>query len=189
MRASVLSWWLRGLENIERIKISPKLTLQQNCITHERLLSLREIFLVAFYSNLIWSQRFCLKFFFVKERACRETWNVRNRGTQRRTVFSEISVRRSKYCLEFSITWRRLKISRWQFHSCTILKAFLTNSSRFSEVSFSHFNFQVRLFVVEKRKPKISRFKNMKRGIRKFLTFIIRYISSKIFGKIILKPL
>ena len=115
-------------------KFQPKLTLQQNCITHERLLSLWEIFLVAFYSNLTWSQRLCLKFFFVKERACRETWNIRNRGTQRRTVFSEISVRRSKYCLEFSITWRRLKISRWQFHSCTILKAFLTNSSRFSEV-------------------------------------------------------
>ena len=28
------------------------------------------------------------------------------------TVFSEISVRRSKNCLEFSIAWGRLKISR-----------------------------------------------------------------------------
>ena len=29
----------------------------------------------------------------------------------------------------------------------------------------------------------------MERGIRKFLTFVIRYIASKIFGKIILKPM
>ena len=134
MRASVLSWWLRGLENIERIKISTEVNATTKLYYPRKIAFSPWIFLVAFYSNLTWSQRFCLKFFFVKERACRETWNIRNRGTQRRTVFSEISVRRSKYCLEFSITWRRLKISRWQFHSCTILKAFLTNSSRFSEV-------------------------------------------------------
>ena len=29
----------------------------------------------------------------------------------------------------------------------------------------------------------------MERGIRKFLTFVISYIASKIFGKIILKPM
>ena len=29
------------------------------------------------------------------------------------TVFCELSVRRSKYCLEFSNTWGRLKIARW----------------------------------------------------------------------------
>ena len=50
------------------------------------------------------------------------------------TVFCKISVRRSKYCLEFSITWGRIKISRLPFHSCTIFKAYLTNSLRFSEV-------------------------------------------------------
>ena len=33
-------------------------------------------------------------------------------------------------------------------------------------------------------------FKNvMERGVRKNLTFVISYIASKIFGKIILKPL
>ena len=31
------------------------------------------------------------------------------------TVFCKIALRRSKYCLEFSITWARLKISRWRF--------------------------------------------------------------------------
>ena len=50
------------------------------------------------------------------------------------TVFWEISVRRSKYCLEFSITWGRLKISRWPFHQCTIFEAYLLNSLRFSVV-------------------------------------------------------
>ena len=29
----------------------------------------------------------------------------------------------------------------------------------------------------------------MERGIRKFVTFVVRYIATKIFGKIILKPL
>ena len=50
------------------------------------------------------------------------------------TVFCEISVWRSKYCLEFSITWGRLKISGWMFHSCTIFEAYLINSLWFSEV-------------------------------------------------------
>ena len=44
--------------------------------------------------------------------------------------------------------------------------------------------------IVEKRKPKIFGFKNViERGIRKILTFVIRYIESKMFGKIRLKPL
>ena len=38
------------------------------------------------------------------------------------TTFCKISVRRSKYCLEFSITWGRLRISRWPFHSWTIFE-------------------------------------------------------------------
>ena len=38
------------------------------------------------------------------------------------TVFFKISVQRSEYCLEFSITWGRLKISRWPFNSCTIFE-------------------------------------------------------------------
>ena len=39
---------------------------------------------------------------------------------------------------------------------------------------------------VQKWKPKIL---VMERGISKILTFVIRYNTSKIFGKIILKPL
>ena len=43
---------------------------------------------------------------------------------------------------------------------------------------------------VQKWKPKIFGCTNvMERGISKILTFVIRYITSKIFGKIILKPL
>ena len=49
-------------------------------------------------------------------------------------VSCKISVRRSKYCLEFSIAWGRLKISKWSFHSCTIFEAYSINSVRFSEV-------------------------------------------------------
>ena len=45
---------------------------------------------------------------------------------------------------------------------------------------------EARLFFVRKWKSKILGFKNvMERGI----TFVMRYIASKIFGKIILKPL
>ena len=50
------------------------------------------------------------------------------------SVFCKISARRSKYCLEFSIIWGRLKISRWSFHLCKIFHAYLTNSLGFSEV-------------------------------------------------------
>ena len=49
------------------------------------------------------------------------------------TASCNIYVRRSKYCLKFSITWGRLKISRWPFHSWTIFKAYLINSLRFSK--------------------------------------------------------
>ena len=104
------------------------------------------------------------------------------------TVLCKISVRRNKYCQEFSITRWRLKMSRWPFHSCTIFEAYLINSLRFPEVQVLHFTSPVRLFFVEKRKPTISGFKNvLEWGIRKCLTFVIRRISSKIFGKIILK--
>ena len=50
------------------------------------------------------------------------------------TVFCEISGRSSKNCLEFSIAWGRLKLSRWTFHSCAIFEAYLINSLWFSEV-------------------------------------------------------
>ena len=50
------------------------------------------------------------------------------------TVFCELSVRRSKYCPEFSITWGRLTLSRWPFHSYIIFETYLINSLRFSKV-------------------------------------------------------
>ena len=80
-------------------------------------------------------------------------------GTQR--LYSvKLSVQKSKYCLRFSITWGLLKISRWPFHSCTVFEAYLINSLWISDVQFSHFTSQVRLFVIEKRKPKIFGLKN-----------------------------
>ena len=81
-------------------------------------------------------------------------YNIQGHPT---TVFCKISVRRSKFWLEFSISWGRLKISRWLFHSCD-----------FRTFNFSHFTAQVRLFFA-KSKPKFFGFKNvMERGIRKF---------------------
>ena len=38
------------------------------------------------------------------------------------------------FAIEFSITWGRLKISRWPFHSSAIFEAYLINSLRFCEV-------------------------------------------------------
>ena len=54
------------------------------------------------------------------------------------TVFCKISVWRSKYCLEFSITWGRLKISWRPLHSRTIFEAQVINSLRFLDF-FSFF--------------------------------------------------
>ena len=75
------------------------------------------------------------------------------------TVFCKLSVWRSKYCLEFSIIWGRLKIPRWPFRSCTIFEAYLTNSLRFLKFNFYRFTPLVRLFFVRKREPKIFWFK------------------------------
>ena len=50
------------------------------------------------------------------------------------TLFCKISVRRSKKCLEFSIPWGGLIISRWPLHSSTISKAYLISALRFSGV-------------------------------------------------------
>ena len=45
---------------------------------------------------------------------------TKNRKGHPTTVFCKTSVQRNKYCLESSISWGRLKISRWPFHSLTI---------------------------------------------------------------------
>ena len=50
------------------------------------------------------------------------------------SVFCKISIRRSKYCLEFCITWERLKISRWSFLSC---KTFWRLSRKFPTIFWS----------------------------------------------------
>ena len=53
------------------------------------------------------------------------------------TVFSQISVRRTKNCPEFSIAWWRLNIFRWLFHSLIhgkFFEAYVINFLRFSKV-------------------------------------------------------
>ena len=106
------------------------------------------------------------------------------------TVFCKISVRRNKYCLEIFCYLRTAKNSYMTVPFTYSFRRLSYDSLRFSEVSFSHFTSQVRLFSVEKREPKIIGLKNVVMlKIRKCLTFVIGQISSKIFGKIILKPL
>ena len=75
------------------------------------------------------------------------------------TVFCEISVRRSKNCLELSTAWGRLKISRWPFHSRTIFEAYLINVYDYLKFDFSHFTPQIRLFFAEKGNLKVSQSK------------------------------
>ena len=102
------------------------------------------------------------------------------------TMFCKISVRRSKNSLEFSIAWGTLSISRWPFHSRTIHEAL------YDFLKFNFFAFQSPAWAIfdRKRKPKIFGFENaMERGIRKVLTFVKLKIASKIFEKIILRPL
>ena len=50
--------------------------------------------------------------------------------------------------------------------------------------NFSHFTLHVRLFFVEKRKPKIFGFKNvMERGISELITLVIVKLHLKFSGK------
>lgn len=54
---------------------------------------------------------------YISSASCNRTI-TENRGSM---VFRKISVPRSKYCLEFSIAWGRLNLSKWSLHSCTTL--------------------------------------------------------------------
>ena len=100
------------------------------------------------------------------------------------TVFCELSVRRSKYCLEFS-SWGLLEISGWPFHTGTIFEAYFINPHyNFLKFNFSHFTRHAGLIFA--RNPKIFLFKNvMESGLRKNLIFVKRQIASKTFGKLI----
>ena len=101
---------------------------------------------------------------------CRKILAIKGNPTM---IFCKIAVRRSKYCLEFSITWGRLKISRWSFHLRTIFDTLIP-------YDFLKFNFptllpRLGLFFLQNRKPKIFGFENvMERGTRKILTFTMR---------------
>ena len=93
--------------------------------------------------------------------------NLLNQGHPT-TVCCKISVRRNKYCLEFSIAWERFKNSRWLFHSCAIFEAYVIISQRFSEFWFLTFHCPGKAIFRVKRKPDIFECKNvMETGIRK----------------------
>ena len=88
------------------------------------------------------------------------------------TVSCKISLRRSTNCLQFSIPWGKLRISRWPFHSC--MYNFRILSNKFPTILWSLI-FGIlppRLsYFRRKRKPKIFGLKNaMERGIRKILS-------------------
>ena len=74
-------------------------------------------------------------------------------------------------------------------------KGRLYTTGKVIRYDFLKLNFHILLpkldyFFVEKREPKIFGFRNvMALRIRKCVPFVIRQISSKIFGKITLKPL
>ena len=81
------------------------------------------------------------------------------RGTANDCFLWNISVRRSRCCLEFSITWGRLKISSWPFHSGTIFETSLINSLRFSKVWFLHCTPQISrksVLSIFRRKPSLG---------------------------------
>ena len=110
---------------------------------------------------------------------------------QPKTVFCKISVRRAKYRLEFSVTWGKLKISRWTFHSCTISLRFSIFSKKSFEkyervIFFSNLTPHIRLFFVQNRKPSLK-FSDSKMWWReeseKFLLSYYAKNASKISGK------
>ena len=95
---------------------------------------------------------------------------------------SKIFVRRSKNCLEFSITWRRLEISRELFHSCKIFEPYLLSSLRFLIFSFY---FPIWAIFLRKKKGNLK-FSDSKmwwreESVNVSPTFVIRQISSKNF--------
>ena len=99
-----------------------------------------------------------------------------------KTVFCKISVRGSKYRLEFSIAWQRLNIYRLAFHSGTIFEALLSKKfpTIFLSLIFLHFTPVTWANFLGKWKYKIFGFKNViKRGIRKILNFVKRSTASR----------
>ena len=100
------------------------------------------------------------------------------------TVFCKISVWRSKYFLEFTIIWERLKVSRWAFHLGTIFRSLSeTFPTNFWSLIFLQFTPYVRLIFLGKRslKFRIQKIINWWRGIRRILSFVKRSITTKNF--------
>ena len=101
-----------------------------------------------------------------------------------KTAFCKISIRGSKYRLEFSIAWERLNIYRRAFHSGTIFEAlsYLKNFLLFYILKFNFWHFTPVTWAnfLGKWKSKIFGFKHViKRGIRKILNFVKRSTASR----------
>ena len=90
------------------------------------------------------------------------------------TFFCKITVRRSKYYLEYSSTWGWLKSSRWPFHLSRIFEANLITEILFE---FSSLIFHISLprlayFSWKKANLKFSHSKIWWREIRHFSQFV-----------------
>ena len=88
----------------------------------------------SFENKTLFLDELALKIQLTKEKRTLETLHGSVRGTQGLLFSVKYLFGGSKYSLEFSIAWGRLKICRWSFRSCTTFDAYLINSPRFSEV-------------------------------------------------------
>ena len=88
----------------------------------------------SFENKTLFLDELPLKIQLTKEKRTLETLHGSVRGTQGLLFSVKYLFGGSKYSLEFSIAWGRLKICRWSFRSCTTFDAYLINSPRFSEV-------------------------------------------------------
>ena len=87
-------------------------------------------------------------------------------------------------CGMTSVHWKKKKKHSQAYTPNGIRSGRLKNSRRPFPMNFAHFTSQVGIFFVDERKTKILGLEDvMERGIIKFLTFVIRQVSSIIFGK------
>ena len=97
----------------------------------ERLCS---VFAPFLFKSCFWRSKKGRKSYFPYSLRCRFYSTLSEQGRHPTTVFSKISVRRSKYCLEFSITWGRLFLHDRSIHG---LCSFWSSSNKFPKIFWS----------------------------------------------------
>ena len=117
---------------------------------------------IKLWVNLLNTLSFCPGSFIIERL-------LTHRGNQHLFSTRWMSVRKRKKCVEFSIAWGRLKISRWPLHSCTIFEVYQEIPYDFLKFNFLHFTSHVKLLNIFR-----FEFKNvMGRGNKKIHIFII----------------